>query len=477
MARLTAWLRGRHPAQYLVAAFAIGIVVGAGLLLLPFATESGESTSFLTAMFTSTSAICVTGLVVVDTPTYWSTFGEVVIMVLVQVGGLGIMTLASLLIFVLAGKLGLRGRLLAQAEVAAPLLADVRRLVFAVVKLSLIFEAIGAVILAVRWWTGYDYSLGRSIYLGIFHAITAFNNAGFALWTDSLTQFATDGWISVTMAVLIIAGGLGFPVWLELSRLWRRPHSWSLHTKLTVLVTAVLVVGGTGAVLAFEWSNPGTLGPFDVGGKLLTGFFQGVTPRTAGFNTVDYGEMELETLFVSDFLMFVGAGSASTGGGIKVTTLALLALMVWSELRGDPHVTVFSRRLPAHAQRQAFADRHDCSHGRRRQHARPHGQQRVHPLAIPLRGLLGLRDGGALDRDHGGYRRSRPVDPDPAHVPRPRRAAYTRRRSRPARAAEALPFPRGATDHRLINACQGVHRHRARPLRRRARRDSRRHGP
>ncbi len=349
------WLSRRHPTQLVVAAFALGIFAGAGLLTLPFATESGESAPFLTAVFTSTSSICVTGLVVVDTPTYWSTFGEVVIMLLVQVGGFGIMTLASLLVFLLAGRLGLRGRLLAQAEVAAPLLADVRRLVFAVVKLSLFFEAIGATILAVRWWTAYDYSLGRSIYLGVFHSITAFNNAGFALWTDNLTSFASDGWICVTIALLIIAGGLGFPVWLELSRLWRRPHRWSLHTKLTLLVTAVLIVGGTGAVLAFEWGNPGTLGPFGVGGKLLAGFFQGVTPRTAGFNTVDYGEMELETLFVTDFLMFVGAGSASTGGGIKVTTLALLALMVWAEVRGDPHVTAFSRRLPAHAQRQAFA--------------------------------------------------------------------------------------------------------------------------
>jgi trk system potassium uptake protein TrkH len=355
LARLSAWLRRRHPAQYLVAAFGLGIVVGAGLLLLPFATETGERASFLTAFFTSTSSICVTGLVVVDTPTYWSTFGEVVIMLLVQVGGLGIMTLASLLIFLLAGRLGLRGRLLAQAEVAAPLLADVRRLVFAVIKLSLVFEVLGATVLALRFWTGYEYSLGRSVYLGIFHAITAFNNAGFALWTDNLSPFVTDGWICVTVALLIIAGGLGFPVWLELSRLYRRPRSWTLHTKLTLLVTALLLVGGTGAVLAFEWGNAGTLGGLGPGGKLLAGFFQAVSPRTAGFNTVDYGEMELETLFVTDFLMFVGAGSASTGGGIKVTTFALLALMVWAEVRGDPHVTAFSRRLPAHAQRQAFA--------------------------------------------------------------------------------------------------------------------------
>jgi len=354
LARLNAWLRRRHPAQLLVAAFAIGILVGAGLLMLPFATESRDSAPFLTAMFTSTSAICVTGLVVVDTPTYWSSFGEVVIMLLVQVGGFGIMTLASLLLFLLAGRLGLRGRLLAQAEVAAPLLGDVRSLVFAVMRLSLFFEAIGATILAIRWWTGYDYSLGRSIYLGIFHSITSFNNAGFALWSDSLIPFATDGWICVTVALLIIAGGLGFPVWLELARFGRRPYRWSLHTKLTVLVTALLLVGGTAAVLAFEWSNSATLGQFDPGGKLLAGFFQAVTPRTAGFNTVDYGSMEFETLFVTDFLMFFGAGSASTGGGIKVTTLALLGLMVWAEVRGDPEVTAFSRRLPGQAQRQAF---------------------------------------------------------------------------------------------------------------------------
>ena len=265
MAGLTGWLGRRHPTQLIVGAFALGIFAGTGLLMLPFATESGERAPFLTAVFTSASAICVTGLVVVDTPTYWSTFGEVVIMLLVQIGGLGIMTLASLLLFLLAGRLGLRGRLIAQAEVAAPLLADVRRLVFAVVTLSLIFEAIGATILAIRWWTGYEYSLGRSIYLGIFHAITAFNNAGFALLTGNLTPFVTDRWICVTIALPIIAGGLGFPVWLELSRLWRRPHSWTLHTKLTLLLTGVLVVGGTVAVLAFEWGNPGTLGQFGAG--------------------------------------------------------------------------------------------------------------------------------------------------------------------------------------------------------------------
>jgi trk system potassium uptake protein TrkH len=354
LAGLAGFLRRRHPAQLLVAAFAIGIFAGAGLLMLPVATEEREAASFLVALFTSASAICVTGLVVVDTPTYWSTFGEVVIMGLVQIGGFGIMTLASLLLFLIAGRLGLRGRLIAQAEVATPLLSDVRRLVFAVATLSLFFEALAATVLTIRWWTGYDYSFGRSLYLGVFHAITSFNNAGFALWSDNLTPFVTDGWICVTVALTIIAGGIGFPVWLEIRRLPRGVRRWSLHTKLTLAVTGFLVAFGTLALLGFEWGNEGTLGPLSVPGKLLAAFFQGVTPRTAGFNTVDYGEMETESLFVTDMLMFVGAGSASTGGGIKVTTVAVLALMVWAELRGEDQVNAFSRRIPPFAQRQAF---------------------------------------------------------------------------------------------------------------------------
>jgi trk system potassium uptake protein len=355
LARIGAWLRRRHPAQLIGGGFALAIFTGGAFLMLPIATEEGSGAPFLTALFTSASAICVTGLVVVDTPTYFSSFGEVVIMVLVQVGGFGIMTLASLLLFLVAGRLGLRGRLIAQAEVAAPLLADVRRLIYGVAGLSFFFEAIAAAVLALRWWTGYEYSFGRSLYLGVFHAITSFNNAGFALFPGNLTPFATDGWICVTIALTIIAGGVGFPVWLELRRLPRTPRRWTLHTKLTLTVTFLLVAFGTIAVLGFEWGNDGTLGPFSPAGKLLAGFFQGVTPRTAGFNTVDYGQAELETLLVTDILMFIGTGSAATGGGIKVTTFAVLALMVWAEIRGEPTVNAFARRVPPHAQRQAFA--------------------------------------------------------------------------------------------------------------------------
>ena len=351
---MTRWFRRRHPAQLIVFAFAAGILAGTALLMLPFATPEAGRASFSTALFTSTSALCVTGLIVVDTPVYWSQFGQVVILGLIQVGGIGIMTLASLLALIVARRLGLRTRLLAQAETAAPELRDVRHLVRGVVLLSLLFEAVAATVLALRFWTSYDMSLGSAVYRGVFHAVSAFNNAGFALWSDSLAGFVSDGWISVTVALTIVAGGLGFPVWLELWRRGFRPRGWTLHTKLTVGVTAGLVVLGFAAVTAFEWSSAATAG-LGADGKLLAGFFQGVTPRTAGFNTLDYGALTEETLFVTDLLMFIGAGSASTGGGIKVTTFALLVLMVWSEVRGDPHVSIFGRRVPAHAQRQAFS--------------------------------------------------------------------------------------------------------------------------
>lgn len=352
---MSGWLRRRHPAQLIIFAFAVGILIGAGLLLLPFATADAGRASFTTALFTSTSALCVTGLVVVDTPTYWSSFGQVVILGLIQVGGIGIMTLASVLALLVARRLGLRTRLIAQAETAAPELQDVRRLVFGVVVLSLLFEAIAALVLGLRFWISYDMPLGSAVWHGVFHAISAFNNAGFALWNDSLVQFVTDGWVSLTIAAAILAGGLGFPVWLELRRRILSPRFWTLHTKLTLSMTFALVALGFLGVAVFEWSNRATMGPLGTDGKLLATFFQSVTPRTAGFNTIDYGGVEQETLFVTDLLMFIGGGSASTAGGIKVTTFALLFLMMWSEARGDPHVNAFGRRVPAHAQRQAFS--------------------------------------------------------------------------------------------------------------------------
>jgi potassium uptake TrkH family protein len=347
-------LRLDHPARIIGVAFALGILIGAGLLMLPIATQGPGGASFLTAAFTSTSAICVTGLIVVDTPTYWSHFGQVVIMALIQIGGFGIMTLASVLALVVVRRLGLKTRLLAQAETGTLELGDLRRILKGVLALTLLFELLTAFVIATRLATHYDYSSGSAIYRGVFHAVSSFNNAGFTLWTDNLAQFVADGWISLAICFAVIAGGLGFPVWLELRREMRRPRRWSLHTKITVIVTLILLAVGLGAMLAFEWNNPATMGPLDVPGKLLAGFFQGVQPRTAGFNTLDYGAMHDETQLTMTGLMYIGAGSAGTGGGIKVTTLALLALMIWAEIRGEPEVNAFGRRIPASTQRQAL---------------------------------------------------------------------------------------------------------------------------
>ncbi|MDQ3867466.1 MAG: TrkH family potassium uptake protein [Actinomycetota bacterium] len=346
--------RTLHPTQLVALAFALAIGAGGLLLYLPVSTAEPGNGSFITAIFTSTSAVCVTGLVVVDTPNYYSHFGQVVILGLIQVGGFGIMTLTSLLALLVARRLGLRSRIVAQAERAGVELGDLRRVIFGVAVLSLSFEAAAAIVIALRLALGYDYPMGSAIYRGIFHSVSAFNNAGFALWSDNLVRFVTDGWISVAVCLAIIAGGLGFPVWFELRRWPLSPRRWSVHTKITLAMTLTLLAFGTFAILGFEWSNGATLAPLSTPGKLLAAFFQGTVPRTAGFNSVDYGEMHQESLLVTDMLMFVGTGSAATGGGIKVTTFAVLALMVFAELRGETTVNAFDRRIPPAAQRQAL---------------------------------------------------------------------------------------------------------------------------
>ncbi|EHK83089.1 Trk-type K+ transport system, membrane component [Saccharomonospora azurea SZMC 14600] len=346
----------RYPARVVAVSFAAAVAVGTVLLMLPVSVEPGESPDLVTAVFTSTSAVCVTGLIVVDTPGHWSTFGEVVIIGLVQVGGLGIMTVASLLGLLITRRLGLRMRLTAQTETKALDLGDVRRVVTGVALVSVAFEAVIATVLTIRFVTGYDYQLGAAVYYGVFHAVSALNNAGFVLFPDSLMGFVTDAWICVPIAVAVIAGGLGFPVWIEV---WRHARGsrrrWSLHVKLTVLTTAVLLVLGVVAITAAEWTNPDTLGRLGLEGRLLAGFFHGVMPRTAGFNSLDVGEFEPGTLVVNDILMFIGGGSASTAGGIKVTTFALLAFVVLAEVRAHPTVHVLGRKVPSMAQRQALA--------------------------------------------------------------------------------------------------------------------------
>jgi potassium uptake TrkH family protein len=329
--------------------------MGTVLLALPVARAGPGGASFLEALFTSTSAVCVTGLAIVDTPSYWSGFGEAVILALIQVGGFGIMTLASLLGLLVARRLGLRSRLTAQVETKTLGLGDVRRVLIGVAAFSLAFEAVAGLILMARFTTTYDEPLGEAAYHGVFHAVSAFNNAGFALFSDNLVGFATDPVVSLTIAAAVIAGGLGFPVLFELRRELLTPSTWTLHTRIVLWATASLLIVGSAAVIAFEWNNPDTLGPLSFGGKLLTGFFQAVQPRTAGFNSLSYGDMNETTWLVTDALMFIGGGPAGTAGGIKVTTFAILAFVILAEVRGDPVVHVHNRRLPEGAQRQALS--------------------------------------------------------------------------------------------------------------------------
>jgi trk system potassium uptake protein TrkH len=345
---------GGHPARAVFAGFAAFILLGTGLLMLPVAAENGQATDFITALFTATSAVCVTGLALVDTPEHWSTFGEVVILGLFQVGGIGILTLASLLGLLVARRFGLRMQMTMQAEMRGLGFQNLGTIVRRIVLISLAVEAVLAVVLTVRFAAGYDMPFGSALYSGVFHAVSAYTGAGFSIYSDSLVQFASDAWIGVPVCLVAIIGSIGFPVIFEVARRTHRPHQWSLHTKITLLTTAALLVIGFLFVLIAEWANPATLGPLGVGGKLVAGFFAAVTPRSVGLNTIDVGSMRSETLLLNDVLMFIGGGSASTAGGIKVTTFALLAFVIIAEVRGEPTVHVMGRRLPAVVQRQAL---------------------------------------------------------------------------------------------------------------------------
>lgn len=346
----------RHPERLIAYSFAIVIAIGTGLMALPTSNAAGDGAPFLTALFTATSSVCVTGLAVVDTGTYWSPFGQVVMLLLIQVGGLGIMTLASIGLVLLGRRIGLRQSVLGAADKGQSGLTFVKRLAMLVAAMTLFFEAVGASIFALRMFVSYDYSAWKSIWYGLFHCVSAFNNAGFGLLPTNIAPWVQDWPVNLVVMTLIVAGGLGFPVWLELyEHRLRDVRHLSVHTKVMVLGTATLLLLGTISVLALEWGNPGTLGPFDAADKVLPSMFQSVTPRTAGFNTLDYAQMREETWLTQIMLMFVGAGPASTGGGIKVTTMVVLFLFILAEARGVPDTVMFGRRVPIEAIRQAFS--------------------------------------------------------------------------------------------------------------------------
>ncbi|MCX2947085.1 TrkH family potassium uptake protein [Lentzea sp. NEAU-D7] len=345
---ITGW---RHPARLVVLAFLAATAAGTALLMLPVSSESGQATGFMAALFTATSGISGTGLAVVDTGSHWSVFGEVLLLVLWQVGGFGIMTLASVLALLISHRLNLQMQLTVKTETNTLNLGHVRGVVAGVVTISLVVEAIGAVVLALRFWLGYGEPFGRAVYSGVFHSISAFNSVGLSLHPDNLVRYATDPWVCLPVVALAVTGGLGFPVLFEFLR--RRRKRWSLHTKITVPVYLGLMAFGTLVVLAVEWTRAGTLGPYGFGDKLLIGLFHGVMPGTAGFNTLEVAQLQPATLLVNDVLMFIGGGSAGTTGGIKVTTFALLAFVLLAEVRAEPSVHVMGRRLSAEVQRQA----------------------------------------------------------------------------------------------------------------------------
>jgi len=276
-----------HPGRVVAGGFALAVVAGSGLLSLPQATADGSRARLDDAVFTATSAVSVTDLTTVDTGSYWSLPGQVVILVLIQIGGLGIMTFASLFTLLLARRMGFRFRLAAQAETRSLAGVDVRRVVRNVALFTFGSEAVAAVLLGIRYATAYDMGSAAAVGHAVFDSVSAFDNAGFSLNVNSFIPCVSDPWISLTVAFEVILGGLGFPVVFELARNWRRPRGWSVLTRITVTVTLVLVAGGTALVATAEAGNAATLGGLDAPHRVVASFFAAVMPRTAGFDNLD----------------------------------------------------------------------------------------------------------------------------------------------------------------------------------------------
>ena len=335
-------------------AFLVAILIGTALLMLPVSRAGPDSAPFLTALFTATSAVCVTGLIVQDTPTYWSAFGLGVVLVVFQVGGLGFMSGATLLGLLFTRRLKLTSRRIAQAETKSLMLGDVTGVLRLILIVTVTVELLITVLLTLRLHYSFGNPWDEALWNGLFQAVSAFNNAGFSTYSDSLSGFAADPMVLLPIMAAVVIGGLGFPVLFELRNGMLQPARWSVHTKITLFGTAFLLVLGLVAVAAYEWTNPATLGSLDWPEKLMNAASHSVMTRTAGFNSIDVGSMRLETLAVSYALMLIGGGSAGTAGGIKVTTFFLLGVVVWAEIRGQNDATAFRRRIGTHVQRQAL---------------------------------------------------------------------------------------------------------------------------
>lgn len=335
----------RSPARLAIAVFVMIISVVTGLLMLPAATPGGAPpTRFVDALFTATSAVCVTGLTVVDTATFWSPFGQAVILAGIMIGGLGVMTLASILGLAVSRHVGLTQRMLMGAEKGTNL-GEVGGLLRAVILTSTAVGGILTLVLFPRFLL-HGEPVGHALWHALFAAGSIYNNAGFVIQEGGILQFAGDWWLGVSIFFGTALGALGFPAFFNIANNWRSPRRWSLHTKLTVTTYLVLTVGSAILIGAFEWNNPATMGALDIDERILTSLVSGVNTRSSGVATLDIGAMHEATWFLQDALMFVGGGSASTAGGIKVSTLAVLLLAIIAEARGDRDVEAFGKRIP-----------------------------------------------------------------------------------------------------------------------------------
>jgi trk system potassium uptake protein len=331
------------------------ILAGTLLLMLPISTIPSERgtlfETFITALFTSTSAVCVTGHIVVDTATYFSTWGHVFIAGLIQIGGLGYMTVTTFLLLLLGRRLGLRDKVAIQQALDRSEMQGAAAVIRSIIAATLIFELTGAFLLMIRFTP--DHGLDKALWLGIFHSVSAFNNAGFSLFSDNLVGYQASLIVNFVITGLIIFGGIGYEVIFEMYLLLRDAIArkkerivLSLNFKVAITTTIALLLGGTLAIFFTEQNNPNTLGPMPLGTKILAAWFQAVTPRTAGFNTIDIGQMTAATLFITIALMFVGGSPGGTAGGIKTSTVRVLTSCTKAILQGKEEVFIFERKIP-----------------------------------------------------------------------------------------------------------------------------------
>ncbi|WP_309306221.1 TrkH family potassium uptake protein [Schaalia dentiphila] len=355
--RVRAWLskQARYsPARLALGTFALIIGVITALLMLPISSSSDTSAPFVNVLFTAVSAVCVTGLTTVDTATYWSPFGQAVIAAGIVVGGLGVMTLASILGFAVSRHLGLTQRMLATQETGTGAMGQISLLLKAVIATSLTMQALLAAMFLPRFLSmGIDPV--RAVWDSVFMAISVFNNAGFVILPEGLSPHVTDWWMLIPIILGTTVGAIGFPVIMDVAKNLRTPRRWRLHTKLTLSTYLILAFVGALALALTEWNNPATLGAIDTPSKILNAMLAGVNSRSSGLSALDVGTMRSQTHFVQDILMMIGGGSASTAGGVKVTTFAVLVLAVIAEARGDRDIETFGRRIPTSAVRLAVA--------------------------------------------------------------------------------------------------------------------------